>query len=58
MFGEWVGGNGLPDDGLESWPCVRCGFVWLLADLSGSQATNISLGILSLLSFIPISPIP
>lgn len=58
MFGEWVGGYGLPDDGSESWPWVRYGFVWLLDDLSGSQATGVSLGILSLLSFIPVSPIP
>lgn len=58
MFGEWVAGYGLPGDGSESWPWVRCGFVWLLADLSGSQATGVTLGILSLLSFTPISPSP
>lgn len=37
MFGEWVGGYGLPGDGSELWSWVGYGFVWLLDDLSGSQ---------------------
>lgn len=37
VFGEWVGGYGLPGDGSESWSWVGYGFVWLLDDLSGSQ---------------------